>query len=74
MPFISFLPATLRLVTAYVALPHIGGTGLGLPIIRQIMELHSGKVWATSTMGAGSTFHVMFPLAANVEATEAECG
>lgn len=49
---------------------YIGGTGLGLPIIRQIMELHHGKVWATSTIGAGSTFHVMFPLAAHAETTE----
>jgi signal transduction histidine kinase len=49
---------------------YIGGTGLGLPIIRQIMELHSGKVWATSTVGEGSTFHVVFPLAANAETIE----
>jgi signal transduction histidine kinase len=49
---------------------YIGGTGLGLPIIRQIMELHSGSVWVTSTVGEGSIFHVVFPLVANAEMTE----
>jgi signal transduction histidine kinase len=49
---------------------YIGGTGLGLPIIGQIMELHSGKVWVTSTVGEGSIFHVVFPLVANAEMTE----
>jgi two-component system, OmpR family, sensor histidine kinase VicK len=49
---------------------YIGGTGLGLPIIRQIMELHHGKVWATSTVGEGSTFHVVFPLVGNAETIE----
>jgi signal transduction histidine kinase len=40
---------------------HIQGTGLGLPIVRQIMELHGGTVWAESTVGEGSVFHVTLP-------------
>jgi signal transduction histidine kinase len=42
----------------------IQGTGLGLPIVRQIVHLYQGKVWATSEAGAGSVFHVQLPLVA----------
>jgi diguanylate cyclase (GGDEF)-like protein len=42
----------------------IRGTGLGLYIARQLVELNSGRIWATSEgPGRGSTFHVTMPVA-----------
>lgn len=41
-----------------------GGAGLGLPIVRQLVIAHGGRVWAESTLGAGSTFSFTLPLAA----------
>ena len=46
-----------------------GGTGLGLAICRELATAMGGRVWAESTPGAGSVFHVRLPLA--VEAAPA---
>jgi PAS domain S-box-containing protein len=49
--------------------PKSGGKGLGLYIARRIVEAHGGTLWAESTAGRGTTFHVALPATPAATAT-----
>ena len=39
----------------------IKGTGLGLALVKNIIEAHGGKIWPTSQLNKGTTFHFVLP-------------
>lgn len=41
----------------------VGGSGLGLPIARQLMESHNGAIWCDSEINKGSRFYFVIPVA-----------
>jgi signal transduction histidine kinase len=39
-----------------------GGTGLGMPISKNLVEAHGGRLWLESEVGKGTTFYVALPV------------
>lgn len=40
----------------------VGGSGLGLPIAKQLLEAHSGAIWCDSELNKGSKFYFALPV------------
>jgi chemotaxis family two-component system sensor kinase Cph1 len=57
---IKQLPTVFELFKRMDNVQHIEGTGVGLAIVKRIIEKHNGKIWVDSDLGKGSTFFISF--------------
>ena len=46
----------------------VGGSGLGLPIAKQLIEAHKGAIWCNSEEGQGTTFYFAIPVVTELQA------
>ena len=44
----------------------IAGTGIGLSIVKRLVEKMKGEIWVESNLDQGSTFYVTFPIEARM--------
>lgn len=42
---------------------HVGGTGLGIPLSKRLIEMQGGRIWFESTLGVGTQFFFTLPVA-----------
>jgi PAS domain S-box-containing protein len=51
----------------------VGGVGLGMNIVKEIVEAHGGNVWVNSIPGRGTTVNIGLPTDAGGDKTGADC-
>jgi signal transduction histidine kinase len=57
----KYFERIFRLFETLAPRDRIEGTGVGLALVKKIVELEGGRIWLESTVGRGTTFHFTLP-------------
>lgn len=63
-----------NLYTRFVSTKATGGTGLGMVVVKKIIDEHGGTIDVESTSGEGTTFHIHLPRAMELPSNEVPAG
>ena len=56
-----FFPKIFAMFQTLSPRDEVEATGMGLPIVKRIVELYGGTIWVESVVGQGSTFYFTLP-------------